>query len=604
MAEKRENITINYLSRDFGSIKNELIEHAKRYYPDTFRDFSDAGFGALMVDAVSYIGDVLSFYLDYQANESFLLTANEYVNILKHAQTVGYRPVGSRASFGPVALYLMVPSNESNTGPNLSYVPILRAGSSFTSGFNSLFTLLSDVNFADASNEIVVATTSPITGVPIRYAIKAYGQVVSGDLRVEQFPIGRFMRFRRLNISDPNVIEIISVVDTEGREYFEVDHLSQNTIYIPVSNTDPTTNVQAPTVVKPYIVPRRYIVRKGGDDFETSTNIIFGYGSDGQLSSPSMVEARDVVLDLHSKDYITDRAMDPTILIKGDKFGVGPANTTITVTYRANTMANSSIGAGGIGQTNVSDFQFNNRNTLDNSVVQEVISSLEVNNEEPIQGNVTPPTSNELRMLLMGTQAAQNRAVTAEDYKTSILTMPAKFGGVHRCTVIQDVDSNLRNINVYVINESATGTLENTNSILKENIKTWLNTKRMINDSVDILDAKVVNLGIKYSALLEVGQNKTLVMNRIQERMNLLFQTKLDIGESFSISDLYSLINNTTGVVDATFVSVFQKTGVGYSTTVFNVKNYTTPDGRFVRAPKNVIFEVKYPETDIEGTVK
>ena len=146
--------------------------------------------------------------------------------------------------------------------------------------------------------------------------------------------------------------------------------------------------------------------------------------------------------------------------------------------------------------------------------------------------------------------------------------------------------------------------MENTNSILKENIKTWLNTKRMINDSVDILDAKVVNLGIKYSALLEVGQNKTLVMNRIQERMNLLFQTKLDIGESFSISDLYSLINNTTGVVDATFVSVFQKTGVGYSTTVFNVKNYTTPDGRFVRAPKNVIFEVKYPETDIEGTVK
>jgi len=204
----------------------------------------------------------------------------------------------------------------------------------------------------------------------------------------------------------------------------------------------------------------------------------------------------------------------------------------------------------------------------------------------------------------MGTQAAQNRAVTAEDYKTLILTMPEKFGGVHRCSVVQDVDSNLRNVNVYVINQGLDRTLEPTNSILKENIKTWINTKRMINDSVDILDAKVVNLGIKFSAIIELGVNKTVVINRILERMRNYFFSNLDIGESFSITDMYSLINNTAGVIDATFVDVYQKTGTGYSSTVFNVKNYTTSDGRFVKAPKNVIFEIKYLDTDIEGTVK
>ena len=182
--------------------------------------------------------------------------------------------------------------------------------------------------------------------------------------------------------------------------------------------------------------------------------------------------------------------------------------------------------------------------------------------------------------------------------------MPAKFGGVKRCAVCQDVDSNLRNINVYVISQATNGILEATNAVLKENIKTWLNTKRMINDSIDILDAKVVNLGVRFSAIANNNENKTVVFDRIQRRMNEYFATKLDIGESFSITDIYSLINSTPGVVDATFVRVFQKTGAGYASTNFNVKDNMSSDGRLIRAPKNVIFEVKFPNTDIEGTVR
>ena len=600
MADKRENVKVNYLSRDFGTIKNDLIEHAERYYPDTFRDFSDAGFGALMIDAVSYIGDILSFYVDYQANESFLVTANEYGNVLKHAENVGYRHQGPRSTYGDVTLYILVPANSSNSGPDLNYAPVLRAGSKFNGGGNSLFSLLTDVDFADQNNEVVVATTNASTGVPLQYAIKATGQVVSGELRTQSFDIGSFIRFRSLKIPGSATTEVISVVDSEGREYYEVDHLSQNTIYVPIANTDTTTNVQAPTIVKPFVVPRRYIVRRT----QTETSLIFGYGSDDQLSSPSLSEARDVVLDLHSKTYVTDKAMDPTILIKGDKFGVGPSNTSLTVTYRANTAENSNAGANAVNQVANAVFEFANRATLDTTTISSVRGSLEVSNESPIQGNVAPPTITELRQLVLGAHAAQNRAVTAEDFKTLVLSMPPKFGGVKRCTVIQDVDSNLRNINIYVINQANNGILEPTNAILKENIKTWLNTKRMINDSVDILDAKVVNLGVKFSAIASNNENKTVVFDRVQRRMNEYFATKLDIGESFSITDLYSLINSTPGIVDATFVRVFQKTGAGYATTNFNVKNFTTSDGRLIRAPKNVIFEVRFPSADIEGTIR
>ena len=573
MADKRENVNINYLSRDFSSIKNQLIQHAKRYYPDTFRDFSDAGFGALMLDAVSYIGDVLSFYIDYQTNESFLSTAIEYNNVIKHGDAVGFKYDNVRATYGQITLYIKVPSNSSNTGPDLSYAPRLRAGSTFGSTNGSIFTLLSDVDFADANNQVVVATTNATTGVPVDYAIRTYGQVVSGELREKTFEIGDFKKFSRIIIEDANVTEIVSAFDA--------------------------SSVQAPTIIKPFIVPRRFVRKK----LQGTTELVFGYGSDAQLDSPSLAEARDLVLNLHSKTYVTDQAMDPTILIKGDKFGVGPSNTTLNVSYRANTQQNSNAASNAVNKVVSTSFQFANKDTLNNNTIASVRESLEIVNKNPIQGDVTAPTINELRELISGAHAAQNRAVTIGDYKTLVLSMPAKFGGVKRCSIMQDIDSNLRNINIYVISQSTLGYLEPTNTILKENIKTWLNTKRLINDSVDILDAKVVNLEIRFSAIGSNKESKTETFARIDERMRQYFAEKLDIGESFSITDLYSLINGTPGVIDATFVQVYQKTGAGYATTKFNVKNNTTPDGRMIIAPKNVIFEVKYPSKDIKGTL-
>ena len=59
MAEKKPSI--KYTSRDFTTIKNDLLDYAKRYYPNQFRDFSANSFGSLMLDTVSYVGDILSF---------------------------------------------------------------------------------------------------------------------------------------------------------------------------------------------------------------------------------------------------------------------------------------------------------------------------------------------------------------------------------------------------------------------------------------------------------------------------------------------------------------------------------------------------------------
>ncbi len=173
--------TIKYTSRDFNSIKNDLVDYAKRYYPDTYKDFNEAGFGALMLDTVSYIGDILSFYVDYSTNESFLDTAIEYENVLKLGRQLGYRATSNPSSFGIANFYMIVPADVSGIGPDSRYFPFLRIGTQLSSIDNVSFILNEDVSFADSSNEVVVSSVSDTTGLPTHYAIKTSGQVMSGQ---------------------------------------------------------------------------------------------------------------------------------------------------------------------------------------------------------------------------------------------------------------------------------------------------------------------------------------------------------------------------------------------------------------------------------------
>ena len=166
---------IKYTSRDFNSIRQDLVEYAKRYYSDTFKDFNEAGFGSLMIDSVSYIGDVLSFYLDYSVNESFLDTAIEFENILKIGRQLGYKFPGNPAAFGQVDMYIIVPALATGVGPDTTYLPILKKGSTFSSINGSNYSLVENINFNSDTTETVVARVNSTTGAPISYAVKKTG---------------------------------------------------------------------------------------------------------------------------------------------------------------------------------------------------------------------------------------------------------------------------------------------------------------------------------------------------------------------------------------------------------------------------------------------
>lgn len=194
--------------------------------------------------------------------------------------------------------------------------------------------------------------------------------------------------------------------------------------------------------------------------------------------------------------------------------------------------------------------------------------------------------------------------MTEQDYKSLVYSMPPQFGGIRRCSIHRDSDSFRRNLNMYVISEDNSGYLVPTNSTIKSNLKTWLTSNKMINDTIDILEAKVINIQISFDAVAEAGVDKFDALNSGVTRLQEAYKLKQDIGEPFSIAQIYSILNKTVGISDVTNVRVTNKFGGAYSNIGYDIRESTTPDGRYINVPKNVILEIKYPNADIKGTIK
>ena len=431
-------------------------------------------------------------------------------------------------------------------------------------------------------------------------------------MQTEFVDIGEFKKFRRVVLSEPDISEVVSVLDTEGNEYYEVDYLSQNVLYRGITNRSKTlgNNVldyspgdQAAEILKPMVVPRRFITNRNA----RTTELIFGASSDYEVERDFITEPQTAILEVHGKQYLQDTALDPTNLIKSDKMGVAPSNTVLTVEYRLNTSNEVNIRVGQLTNVQTYELEFEDEAVLDAAEKVTVTQSIEVDNEEPIIGDVTMMDSDELKHRVKDVYATQNRAVTQQDYESFIYQMPPRFGSIKRCRIMRDNDSLKRNLNLYVISEGFQGVLVKTNDILKKNVKTWIQKNKMINDTIDILDAKFINLGIEFVAVGSMEKSKFDVLESAKRALITRFRRLPDIGEPFFITDVYKELRNVEGVVDVTDVKISLKSssdgGRNYSQTSLDLGKLTSPDGRYIQLPKNVIYEVKYPNFDIKGVI-
>jgi hypothetical protein len=595
-------IPIKYTSRDFNSIKSDLVEHAKRYYSNTFSDFNDASFGSLMLDSVAYVGDILSFYLDYQANESYLETAVEFQNVLNIGRQLGYKFSDNNSSTGIATFYISVPANQSGLGPDLNYAPVLKKGSTFSTSTATKFILNEDVRFDNPFNETRVSIVDDATGRPTFYAIKARGTVISGVIESEFIQIGEYEKFKKILLSKLDIVELISVFDQEGNEYYEVDYLGQNIIYKSVTNRNISDSTLAKEILKPVLVPRRFVVNRN----LRSTTLQFGASSDiiTNDNQTMLAEPSIYVLDKFGRNYISSDSFDPTKLSNNDKFGVAPSNTVLTVTYRHNSTTNGvNFAANSLTEVISAKYEFMNENSLLPLKLTNVRNSLEVNNESQLLGDVTVIDTEELKRRIENSFAAQNRAVTEKDYKALVYSMPNKFGSIKRVSVYRDENAVRRNLNIYVLCENQDGFLTEPNLTVKNNLKTWLNKNKMINDSIDILNGKVVNYGINFTALGNNNISKYDILTNCINQLKNDFALLPDFGETFFITSVFDSLKKVEGVIDVISVTIEDKVGNPYSDAYLNIKKNISSDGRYINVPKNVVMELKYPNTDIKGSI-
>ena len=593
MAKKK--IPISYTDRDFNSIKNSLVEHARRYYPDTYKDFNEASFGSLMLDTVSYVGDVLSFYLDYQANESFLETAIEKENIINLSRNMGYRYSDAVTSFGECDFYITIPAL--NGAPDLQYAPVLKSGAEISSETGGRYTLIEDINFANPNNLVVVSSVNDSNGAPSRYAVKATGMIKSGFVEEKFVEVDDYERFKKIRIEEENISEVESVEDAEGHVYYEVDHLSQDVIYVNVTNRNPD-KFRVKNILKPMSVPRRYVANY----FPGAVEVQFGQGSDVEILSSSYVDPSNVVMKQFGKQYVSDTYLDPTNFTQTEKMGISPSNTTLSVRLRRNEIENVNAPAGAITTVLEAEFEFEDENRLTTSLVEEVKNSIECENENPVVGDLSLPEEEEIKVRAMNSFSSQNRAVTMQDYVAMAYSMPSRFGAIKRTRVEVDKDSFKRNLNMYVMAEDENGKLIPASMTLKNNLKTWVTNYKMMGDTFDILDARVLNLGIDYTVVVADNVSSVETIALCNAELEELYKIHPEIGESLMINDIYKALNQLDQVVVVTDVTIRTITGGQYSTIPYNIDENLSLDGRVLMIPSDFVYEIKFPISDIRGT--
>ena len=479
-------------------------------------------------------------------------------------------------------------------------MPVLRKGSTFVSTNNTVFSLLEDVDFSLSNNPIVVANQDPDTGNPSSYAVRAAGQVVSGELAVQEISIGEYTPFLTLSLTGENISEIVSVFDDNGNQYFEVDYLSQDVLYVPVmnKNTDKST---VPYILKPVSVSRRFRVDS------TPDGLFLQFGQGSEETPVEVKDPSEVVLQMHAKNYITDTSFDPSVLNQTDKLGVAPSDTTLTIIYRINTNENVNTASNTITRVGVADFNFpaEQQDTLDEDKISDVQSSLAVSNDTPVVGDVGIISIDEIKERAMSNFASQYRAVTKQDYVGLAYNMPSKYGKVKRVALELDSDSyNQRNINYYVLAEDDEGYLTAANDTIKNNLKTWINQYKMVNDTIDILDAKICNIGIDFKIVPFPGSNKYDLLVEANTALRDAFTKTFYIGEPIVITDIYQILKSVPDIMDVVDVELKVKIGSLYADSPLSIEDALSADGRFLFPSTDTIFEIKYPDSDIGGTVK
>jgi|TARA_R100000027_G_scaffold67640_1_gene67398 hypothetical protein len=641
---KKEKKEVTYIGRDFPSIRQNLIEFAKTYYPSAYNDFNEASPGMMFIEMASYVGDVLSYYIDNQYREALLHSAEEKKNIFKIAQSFGYKPKLSSPATAKVEFGITVPAEEVNETyrPDLDYAPIIRANSTLLSNSGTQFRLMDDLNFAFSSSlDPRTEVISSVSGDdPTEYTLYKNAMVESGEVRTDTFTFGAAKKFDKIILNEKNVIEITSCIDDDGNKWYQVPFLAQDTVFDDIENNaanspDVSTNkTSAPFLLKLVKTARRFTTYIRSDG---KTEIRFGAGVSTNADEELIPNPDNVGSSLGTGISKLDTSFDPSNFLKTKTYGLAPSNITLNVTYTYGGKIEDNVVSGEITQLGDVNFLIND-DGLDVDTLDSTRASLVANNIEPAVGGGGAESPEQVRLNAIAYFNSQNRAVTKEDYVTRVYSLPQKYGAIAKVFIIQDeqLEKNTQTViregrivkqpnvtpipnplamNFYVLGFNATKKLTLLNETVKQNLRIYLSQYRLVTDAINIKDAYIVNIAVRFSIIVKSGFNKPEVLAKCIDKVKQHFIIdKWQINQPIVLSDISFAISLTDGVQSIVppeddnpskqmvVIENRYRSSNGYSGNVYDI-NTATKDGIVYPSLDPCIFELKFPASDIQGRV-
>lgn len=602
----------SFLARDFEAFRQDLINQAKLYFPDKIKDFSEPSVAGMLVDLAASVGDTMSFYLDHQFRELDPQNAVELDNILTHLRNAGVKIRGAAPATVEVDISFIVPAQTETIQdtvkhtPKTSCLPYVLENTLLKSDGSIFFNLTEDVDFAekDLNGNLVanfsVHSSNPDTGEPTEFKVTRKVVCTSGSEIVQTVSLSNVhVPFREIALSNTDVTEILSVTDSDGNRYYEVESLSQDSVFIPVDNTSPDDFDTVPKTLEIISAPRRFVTITSLGS--RTTSLRFGAGNSEVLDDDIVPDPSELSLELYGKKTFTKFSIDPNSLLQTQTLGMSPKGTTLRIVYRHGGGLDHNVDSNTIKTIENLSLEFRNSPTPAEALsVRQTVSCV---NQSQARGGANAPTIDELRELIPSARNAQSRVVTRDDLLSRIYTMPSMFGRVYRVG-LADNPINPLSLLMYVICRDSEGNLTEAPDQLKENISTYLNEFRLISDAIDVLDAGVINYGIEYEVYLEKTANKSSSLNAINNRIASALQTRyFQIDQPMIIDDVVNLIINAPGVISLTDLKIYpitgEKDGRNYSSFTF-LFEASTKKG-IIRPPQGSMFELKFPEFDIKG---
>lgn len=595
----------SYLQKDYDRFVADLERYARTYYGDKIQDFSINSLMGLLLRLPAAIGDNLSFYLDHAFHELDYETAIEPNNLRRIFAKAQLNIGGVAPAVTYLTVSISVPYDTASfvRMPKYSLLPMMEAGSTFSAENGIVFESLERLDFAEQVDSVYitpyVVDKVDNTGLPLSYRFTKTIKCVSGTRVVENISINsQFIAYREITLANANITEIIKVSDAEGNEYFEVEALSQNIVFKKVDNQTSDSNIAASHME---LIPAPYRYVKIVDPFNKTTTLRFGGSPTSSLKESVIPDPTDIALPLYNKSALSRISIAPSNLLQSDTLGVSPTNTTISVDYRYGGGKNHNIRAKGINKGLSIKYLF----PLDVSLkdIEKIKNSLSVSNANASENGVDALTIDELRTFVPLANMSQSRLASAPDVLLRAYTMPSTFGRVYRASLLPH-PTNPLNTQLFVAGLDSDNHLSLCSDTTKQNVSKYLNEFRFTSRSIDILDARILNLRLNFVVGVDASSQKEKVLAQVLQSLRTYFNiSNFQIDQPIMVEEVRNIIYNTNGVSSVpllqfqNLVNSFE--GRNYSDSFFDVKAnqkrgilYPTP---------NSIFEIKYPLYDIVG---